>query len=727
MRRFKRNLIIAIVAIAALSLSLLAPAGAATTSSKPEVTKWETVACDIDPTGEVEAIQVVDWIALKGSGTVDVKAKKEFSEDPKIRGLSGFAKPEIEGDYIVWKGLEADGNSNHLATAVFSKEMVEKARTKIPLKIEFRYTLDGKEMKLEDIAGKSGHFRMECRLTNTSKEKRVVEYKDPDTGQMTSEEVEVYLPLVISPYDWNFDNQTFFNLEADPTGLVIPQPTVYTVGWSIPLFPPATDDSFTIWVEADVKNFHMDPLTLVVAFVFPETNQKNPLEEMGPGLTELYGGVKQLDAGLREAVAGLGSPTTPDTLLYGITAMYDGLSQMGSATEGLPAAKAGLDTLLIPGIDQMYYGIGSTTTPNTLLYAANGVRNGLKSGDPLHPGIYEGLQQIKAGLPLLIFGVQQIKDGVGNPATTPDPATLSDPRPQSAGGNGPDTFSYLIKFLNYQMTSTYFNPLNPSDPKNSISGTIRDSNVFVTYQSIDIKPNLIAGMDQISAGLVGTGGALDQLQYLYNNLGDATTPNTLLWGLDQIDKGVDEMMLGITHAGEGPLDPTLMYAIGAIIDNLNLIKYSLVSGNMANPGVKEGLLQISSGLGKAVAGIGSASTPDTLLYGASQIQSGLEQLKAGLIQATTEGTGVMAAGLFDSLTELNLTLGELEAIKQRGEEFNSFLGEAQDAENQLRFAFQMKSVPNYQEGPSSITALILSLVIIALLLVLGLVVFRRLA
>ena len=131
-------------------------------------------------------------------------------------------------------------------------------------------------------------------MKNTSKEKREVEYEDPATGQMKKGEVDVYLPLVILPYDWYFDNKVFFNLECDETGIIVPMPDFYNVGWSIPLFPPATEESHTIWVAADVKNFKMPPLTLSVNFVFPHTNQSNPLELLGPAIKQVYGGVKQL-------------------------------------------------------------------------------------------------------------------------------------------------------------------------------------------------------------------------------------------------------------------------------------------------------------------------------------------------------------------------------------------------------------------------------------------------
>ncbi len=297
-------------------------------------------------------------------------------------------KPELDGDYLVWKNVGTGTNSNTVSDTQFSKSMVTEAKTRIPLDVSYKYYFNDKLVNSpKDIEGKTGHFRLEASFTNTSSEKTPVKYKDPDTGETVVAKTDVYLPLVIQPYLWKFDNQHFFNVETDPTAVTIYKPDAVQPGWTIPLFPPATDDTAKIWVEADVKDFSMPVLTLAVAFVFPESNQKDALEQLTPGIKALYEGIKQLDGGLNTAVAGLGSAATPDTLIYGISQIYDGLLTLSSNTEGLGAAKAGLDNQIIPGVDKMI----------------------------------PGVDQLYGGTDLVLGGLAGLKAGVGDPSNPTEP------------------------------------------------------------------------------------------------------------------------------------------------------------------------------------------------------------------------------------------------------------------------------------------------------------------
>ena len=102
--------------------------------------------------------------------------------------------------------------------------------------------------------------------------------------------------------------------------------------------------------------------------------------------------------------------------------------------------------------------------------------------------------------------------------------------------------------------------------------------------------------------------------------------------------------------------------------------------------------QLTSGLNTAVAGIGSAGTPDTLLYGTNALASGLTQLK-------NEGTMALEDGLHTLLATLSMTHAQLEAITERGEEFDHFLGRAEDAKI-TRCASSARPNPpyNYKTG-----------------------------
>ena len=799
MKRIKRASIVLIAVGLIVSLTMVIPASAKETKSDVKVLDSEFVLATMDSAGDIEEIQVFDQLSLDGKGTVEVKEKAAFEDVGGYQGVKSFTKPSVEDGFIVWPEITVDGPANVIATTKLSERDVEEAKTRIPLDVEFKYWFDGERVTdLNTITGKDGRFKMELTLTNTSKERTKLEYEDAATGEMVTDTVETYLPLVILPYDWYFDNSIFFNLEADPTGLVVYMPDFYNVGWSIPLFPPATDESHTIWVAADAKNFQMPPLTLAVAFTFPETNQADPFVILGPALEQIYGGMVQINEGI-------GSPTTDPSLLFGITAVDDGLSQMAA---GLPEASTSINTAMIPGVDQMVAGIGSpttsdtllyadtaaisglqgisagigsTTTSNTLLYAANAlvvnlqtisatfgsattpgtlingvysVLLGLNNTDPANPGVLQGLQQISAGAQSLITTLNGFAASL-NPAGAGAGGNVALALGTSGGVNTalanlvtyvtgltePPTVNYdistaaktsiltnlggiqtnmgtVLTSLNSALTAVppslpgigyMYAALTQTAPPATQPGVIQS--VQLMKAGVDAK--LIPGVNQMYNGLTQIYGGLIQINA---GIGTTTTPNTLLFAAEAIAGGLNTIKAGIGGTG---VPDTLLYALAAIQGGLYQIKGGLSTGNMDDPGIKEGLILLTTGLEEAVAGLGSAETPDTLLYGTSQISGGLTDLGGGATQ--------LEDGLAMLVSTLNLTDSELEVIAKRGEDFDHFLGRAEGEENNVRFVYQSKPTYNYETGSSTswIVAIVISLLVALMLVAGGILLARR--
>ncbi|MGQ9756982.1 MAG: hypothetical protein ACUVRX_02315 [Actinomycetota bacterium] len=732
MRRVKKLLVVILSLGMVVALTTAIPAGAVSENpGRKDVVDSEFVFCTLDWSGEIEEVQVFDILSLKGDGTFDVRKKKAFDEDVGWQGVKGFTKPKVEGDYLVWEGLRSEDNACYIGAAKFSEAMVEEAKARIPLDVRFKYRFDGVPVEdLDEITGKSGRFEMEVTFRNTSKEKTRVEYKDPDTGEMKEAEVETYLPLVIQPYDWYFDNRVFYNLEADPTGLVVPMPDFYNVGWSIPLFPPATGESHTIWVKADVKNFQMPPLTLAVAFVFPETNQENPTALFKAGLEQLYAGVKRINEGV-------GDPTKEDTLLYGITAIDEGLRKMADAQEGLPYAKTNIDAKMIPGVKEAAAGIGSEQTPETLLYAVAAVQKGL---DSMRLGVNQMINGIGSattqgtilnGLSQIMAGIQSMSSGLGEIGQTktiidglhtidqsiynqiiPD---VEDIKNRLSPGYGPDgVYDYVDTLIN----------IDPNWPtqKATILGYLNSCASDLT--------GIISGLQLIHGGLSAPlpDGIIASLTLMKTMMDTQLIP-----GIQQIMGGLDNptgvpqpgIKQGLEQIAKGIGDPgtygTLLYAIAAMQRGLHQLKAGMSTGDPGNPGLLEGLQLLSAGLAHAVAGLGSSDTPDTLLYGTNAIKEGLTQVGGGTQQ--------MVDGLYKNLVLLNTTEVELEAIAKRGAEFDHLLGRSEDATNRVRFVYQTKPTYNYKAGSKAswVTAIVLSVVLAILLVGGGIFLSRRAA
>jgi hypothetical protein len=212
------------------------------------------------------------------------------------------------------------------------------------------------------------------------------------------------------------------------------------------------------------------------------------------------------------------------------------------------------------------------------------------------------------------------------------------------------------------------------------------------------------------------------LKEMKEGIGSAYTDDTLLYAIAQVSNGLELMKEGI--GVEGAPD-TLLYAMAQVQHGLALMQAGMSTGDMNNPGLKEGLILVSAGLSEAVAGLGSAGTSDTLIYGADQVNSGVEQVKEGLVQATDEGTSVMQQALMDNLGMMYLTGAQLEAIKVRGEEFDHIMGRTDDANNVVTFIYQTPPTYGYKDGSSWKVAGILSLLILLVLVLGGILLARR--
>lgn len=826
LRKSRVGLVALVAALVAFTIVTVLPTASAEPAEENiEVMSSEAVIIDTTHKGDVDKVRVVTFFELKGDGDTDVSKEMSLDESGKWQGVQGFETPVVEGDYLVWKGLDVDGNRNVLSSTQLSEEMANEVKMRIPLDIEYIYEFNGKIIQdPNEITGQDGHFKLTLVMENTSDEMTELEYEDPDTGELITEEVETYLPLVILPYDWYFDNSVFFNLEADPTGVVVPLPEYYQLGWSIPLFPPTSEKSNMIWVEADVKDFALPPLVLSANFIFPQTNQTDPIPQFVFGLEMLYDGVKQLHAGLTEGVEGLGSADTEDTLLYGTDQVLGGLKQMAAnfpemlagvdmavagigspgtpdtlmyamdqsalglmqmvagiggpdvtnsaiwamdqmivgldgmvagiggtgqpdtllygvseASSGLQQMKAGIGSASTPdsllfgmdqigsGLLQMKTGLGAATTPDTMLYAVAQVQGGLtqmkegigdrsspsllygvdqvqqgldqvlsgidemsqgvSSGSSSDPGLLEGIQELRAGLAEMYAGtaedgelrqalglirimapwtgplVDQLENGIifgdaDNPSLHGGLGLMIDGADQLIAGIGSaNTDGTLLNGL-YQMAMGIDNP-DPSEldlmyalealANGLASGDQADPGFKEAIGSAATPDTLLFGLDQMAEGLQG----------MLDGIGSAGIQDTLLFGVVQIEKGLKDMADGIGTTGA---DNTLLYAMDAMADGLEQMKEGIGSATTADT-LAYAIAQVQAGMEEMKAGVGAEGAPDTLLYAMAQVQHGLFQMKAGLSTGNMndpglkEGLMMISSGLGSASTPDTLLYG----------------------------------------------------------------------
>ncbi|MBR3439562.1 MAG: MMPL family transporter, partial [Clostridia bacterium] len=141
-------------------------------SEKPgSVSKSETVYINIKSTGDIENINVTDWLHTD-KGEVRVTDRSGLKN---IENIKGDTLPVEEGADLVWNMTETD--------LYYSGETNKKP----PVDIDISYTLDGKKISPEKLAGKSGKVRIDVRMNNNLSK----------TFDVDGQKIKVFLPVLV--------------------------------------------------------------------------------------------------------------------------------------------------------------------------------------------------------------------------------------------------------------------------------------------------------------------------------------------------------------------------------------------------------------------------------------------------------------------------------------------------------------------------------------------------
>ncbi|MGN0542402.1 MAG: hypothetical protein ACI4JG_03010 [Acutalibacteraceae bacterium] len=178
-----------IAALTALSmLSLAACSGKETDSKEPEtqrpeyvqqyydtpageVLKTETVYVNLNSAGKAEKVNVTDWLHTdKGEVYVD-----DISSLKNITNVKSEVLPVVDGEKLRWHMPETD---------LYYSGTTDK---ELPVSINISYSLNGKEVSADDIAGKSGDVSIKIKMSNSASKQVTVNGKKHT----------VYLPVLV--------------------------------------------------------------------------------------------------------------------------------------------------------------------------------------------------------------------------------------------------------------------------------------------------------------------------------------------------------------------------------------------------------------------------------------------------------------------------------------------------------------------------------------------------
>ncbi|QBR90903.1 hypothetical protein [Nocardioides euryhalodurans] len=534
----------------------------------------------------------------------------------------------------------------------------------LPLDISIEYRLDGELVEPGDVVGETGELEVLYTVKNITAQQQEVTFDDGKGGTVT-EMAEVPIPMVGSLTTVAPPN--FTEVSSEQANLAGDGKGGTKMSFTMTLFPPLGSDEVQFGYTANVTDAVVPSSSVSALPVNPleSPSFKTAGESYQSGSEtgiKLAEGATEIDTNLLKLRDGAA------TLLAGLIQLSDGADELnaGLAGEAAPGAQK-----LADGAGELNDGLGQIDDGAGQL--ADGAGKASDGGDQLAAGAGE----LNDGLGKIDAGAGDLADGAG----------------RLAGGTG--------------------DALTGSKKLEGGLKQIRDG--LAQLSDVEGLPKALAGAKQLKAGV----------DEIVTKVGSASTPGTLLWGINQLavklpaaetgsaqilgglqnqlrpglaqaKGGVDQVQGGLAAAVAtgGSLDqltagldglrgfcdvdePTCGPTITALQDGVATSKSNLTAAN-------QGLLQVSGGLGTAIGALDAQLIP-----GATALNSGLTEAAAGAAQLDANGpalrTGLLQvqAGLADLVTGLTGAVGGASQLAAGADEAYAGSGDLSDGLSQI--------------------------------------------
>ncbi|MDU6471074.1 MAG: hypothetical protein E6529_09575 [[Ruminococcus] lactaris] len=360
------------------------PVYAAGSTDTQDVYKEETVYVNADATGNSDEVTVSDWLKNSGSVSGNLTDESILKEIKNVKGDETFTE---NGDQLTWNTAGED---------IYYQGTTDK---ELPVSVNLTYFLDGKEVKPDELKGKSGHLKIQVQYTNNEKKTVTVDGK----------EEEVYTPFIMMT-GMILPNETFSNVTIDNGKVISDGSRNIVVGFGMPglkdsldldeeTTKEAEDKGVTIpenfEMEADVTDFTMSStFTVALTDLLDDMDMDNIID-----VDSLKDSLNELEDAALELVSGSG------TLADGASTLADGVS---SYTAGADELNAGIQKYLgsngelngsvteyVNGVGKVVKGVKDYTSGTNAL--ANGVTSYVAGEQKIAAGAAQ-LSQLSKGL-----------------------------------------------------------------------------------------------------------------------------------------------------------------------------------------------------------------------------------------------------------------------------------------------------------------------------------------
>lgn len=658
-RNRKLNRISKTVISGLLVTSLVVSNGAYANAQK--ISKDESVYVNADESGATTKITVSNWLKNAGiNGTINDES--DLKDIQNVKGDETFTQ---NGEDVQWSA----GSNDIYYQGTTDKEL--------PVGVEIKYELDGKEIAAKDLLGQSGKLKITVSYTNKSK----------STQTINGEKQEMYTPFVMATGIILPDDK-FSNVEVDDGKIINEGSNNIVVGFGMPGMAESLDldedaadklpEGFT--VTADVTDFSIGN---TITFASPsilsdlELDDIDDLDDLENKLEKLVDSSEDLVDGSKKLSNKMGE------LEDKFDDYQDGEKSLNKGIKDL--VKGG--TTLKKGVKEYTDGV------DTLAKGTQSYVNGAKQITDGNQKLYEAVKDMPSSYKEFSDGLQAYTKGVDTLADTKTAKQLTD---------GADAVTAGIGTLNEnlgKLESSYDNYKLLADGLKAQAAQISDPKQ---------KATILAYVQKLEELYQGQKASVDALVSATNN------ESTLKSGASQVAAGIKKVMTGAqTLSGNSATLRSADQKLTSSIATLTASVKKLSEGSKTLSSNDRKLLAGAKKILKASKSVKSGS--DKLINGANKLKKGSNTLHkatgkvADGIGKLSDGANDLYEGMdkFDQkgIQKLNNVYEDdiktlktrLEKLTDMSKDYTNFSGISKGMDGKVKFVIETAEVKKDDE------------------------------
>lgn len=605
-------------------------------------TKDETVYTNAKSNGEQYQTIVTDHLINEE----DEKLLKDMTNLLNIENTSGDEKFTQDGESLVW---EADSND------IYYKGETDQ---ELPVKLNIKYELDGKEISSDEIAGKSGKVKITISFEN----------KEEHEVQINGKTEKMYTPFVVATGTYiNNDNNK--NIEVTNGKAIDDGSKTMVVGLTFPGMQESLNiDKNTLEIPTSIEitmettNFEMNN---IINYTTPKLIEDSELDIFSK-LDDIYSKVETLQSASKQIENGA------KTLSDGTTTYVEKSEEFNQAlnkfSDGVSSANTSYSRI-DAGIKNLNSSVPDLTSGTKSLSDNLGaVNNGVKTMSDMLDGSQESMNNLKNGAQNISGGLTQL----------------------SAAMKTTDYTEQINKIKSQIGTNTkMITTLTTTTEK--LSKVLEDTTLSeATAQAI--KAQITANQSTIATLTADNA-------YLNNMITSLNASNTQIGKLKQ---QVDTLAQGAKDVSDGVNG--LLNQVGELNTKIKVLNTN--TGKMAvganklyqgTLGLEAGTTKLAQGSEQMKAGLSTINTSSQALYsannqlveGAKTIQSGAAELAEGTAEFNKTGIDVICNYVTGDLKNLET---RAEKLKELSDGYNTFTKLDDENKGKVKFITVVDSI-----------------------------------